>query len=73
MTIQKKLLVLVDGSDRAIQTVNYVKAFMPVDENTQIVLFHVFSGIPEAYRDIENNPTCADAVRQLKGISGTVD
>ncbi|MFZ2633848.1 MAG: universal stress protein [Desulfosalsimonadaceae bacterium] len=66
MTIQKKLLVLVDGSERGIQTVNYVKAFMPVDENTRIVLFHVFSGRPEAYRDLENNPACSGAVRQLK-------
>ncbi len=35
MTIQKKLLVL------------YVNDFMPVDENTRIVLFHVFSGVPD--------------------------
>ena len=53
MTIQKKMLVLVDGSERAIHTVNYVKDFMPVDENTRIVLFHVFSGMPEEYRELE--------------------
>ncbi|MBC2715895.1 MAG: universal stress protein [Desulfobacteraceae bacterium] len=66
MTIQKKLLVLVDGSDRSMQTINYVKEFMPVDENTRIVLFHVFSGIPEEYRELEENPTCHSAVRQLR-------
>ncbi|HED00153.1 MAG TPA: universal stress protein [Proteobacteria bacterium] len=66
MTIQKKLLVLVDGSERTIQTVNYVKDFMPVDENTRIVLFHVFSGIPEEYRELEKDPTCANAVHQLR-------
>jgi nucleotide-binding universal stress UspA family protein len=66
MTIQKKLLVLVDGSKRSIQTVNYVKDFMPVDENTRIVLFHVFSGIPEEYRELEKNPTCVSAVSQLR-------
>jgi len=66
MTIQKKMLVLVDGSERTIQTVNYVKNFMPVDEYTRIVLFHVFSGIPEEYRELEKEPTCVSAVHQLK-------
>ena len=66
MTIQKKLLVLVDGSKRSIQTVNYVKEFMPVDENMRIVLFHVFNGIPEEYRELAENPDCHSAVRQLR-------
>ncbi len=66
MTIQKKLLVLVDGSERTLQTVNYVKDFMPVDENTRIVLFHVFSGIPEEYRELAQEPTCVTVADQLK-------
>ena len=66
MTTQKKLLILVDGSERAIHTVDYVKNFMPVGENTRIVLFHVFSGLPEEYRELEKEPTCAEAVHQLK-------
>jgi len=66
MTIQKKLLVLVDGSERSIPTANYVKDFMPVDENTRIVLFHVFSGIPEEYRELEKDPTCVKVVDQLR-------
>ncbi len=66
MKIQKKLLVLVDGSERTIKTVNYVKNFMPVDENMRIVLFHVFSGIPEEYRELENDPTCVTVKDQLR-------
>lgn len=66
MTIQKKLLVLVDGSGRSIKTVNYIKDFMPVDDNTQIVLFHVFSGVPEEYRDLKGDGTCVNAVSQLE-------
>ena len=66
MTIQNKMLILVDGSERTLQTVNYVKDFMPVDENTRIVLFHVFSGIPEEYRELAQEPTCAAVVDQLK-------
>jgi len=66
MTIQKKWLVLVDGSERSIRTVNYVKDFMPVDENTRIVLFHVFSGLPEEYRKLEKDPSCVSTLGQLK-------
>ncbi len=66
MTIQKKLLVLVDGSERSIQTVNYVKDFMPVDENTHIVLFHVFNGMPEEYPALTENPNCHSEVRLLR-------
>jgi len=66
MTIQNKVLVLVDGSERTLQTVNYIKDFMPVDENTRIVLFHVYSGIPEEYRELEQEPTCVALVDQLK-------
>ena len=66
MTIQNKMLILVDGSERTIQTVNYVKDFMPVDENTRIVLFHVFSGILEEYRELAQEPTCITVVDQLK-------
>lgn len=66
MTIQKKLLVLVDGSERSIQTVNYIKDFMPLDKNMQIVLFHVFSGIPEEYRKLKNDPICVNALSQLE-------
>lgn len=66
MTIHKKMLVLVDGSERTIQTVNYVKDFMPVDGHTQIVLFHVFSGMPEEYRQLEEYQTCINTVHQFK-------
>lgn len=49
----RKFLVLVDGSERSIRTVNYLKDFMPVEGNTRIVLFHVFAGLPEEYRQLE--------------------
>ncbi len=49
--MKKKWLVLVDGSDRSIHTVTYVKDFMPVDRKTEIVLFHVFDSSPEWYQE----------------------
>jgi len=64
--MQNKMLILVDGSERTLQTVNYVKDFMPVDENTRIVLFHVYSGIREEYRELELEPTCITVADQLK-------
>lgn len=66
MTIQKKFLVLVDGSERSIQTVHYLVNFMPVDADTRIVLFHVFCGMPKEYRELKDNPTCHNALQQLK-------
>jgi len=66
MTTQKKLLVLVDGSERTIQTVTHGKDSMPVDENTRIVLFHVFSGIPEEWREMEKELTWEEALHQLR-------
>lgn len=71
MTIQKKILILVDGSERTTQTVNHVKDFMPVDGNTRIVLFHVFSGLPEEYRELEQETTCENVVHQLKNRETT--
>ncbi len=66
MTMQKKILVLVDGSERTIQTVNYIKDFMPIDNNMKIVLFHVFSDVPEEYRELEGYLNCINVEDQLK-------
>ncbi|MEZ4527354.1 MAG: hypothetical protein R2941_15655 [Desulfobacterales bacterium] len=62
MTMPKKLLVLVDGSQRSVQTAEYLKNFMPADENMQIVLFHVFSGLPEEYRELAKDDDCTVAM-----------
>jgi nucleotide-binding universal stress UspA family protein len=66
MATQKKLLVLADGSERTLRTVQYLTNFMPVDADTRIVLFHVFSGVPEEYRDLGNDPVCLPAFRELE-------
>jgi len=67
MTVDYRVLMLVDGSERTIQTANYIKDFMPVGEKSRIVLFHVLSGLPEEYREMLQNPTCAKAEAVLKG------
>jgi len=65
MTDQKNILVLVDGSERSMQTVQYVGKFLPPGD-MQIVLFHVFCGVPECYWDIGREPQHKSAMGQLK-------
>ncbi len=62
---KQKILVPVDGSDRALNTVKYVARFNPF-RNMDIVLFHVFSSVPEGYWDLEKDPRSTSTVRQVK-------
>jgi nucleotide-binding universal stress UspA family protein len=62
---KKKILVPVDGSDRALKTVRYVARVEPF-RNMDIVLFHVFSCVPEGYWDLEKDPRSTSTVRQVR-------
>ena len=64
-TKKKKILVPVDGSDRALNTVRYVARVEPF-RNMNIVLFHVFNSVPEGYWDLEKDPRSTSTVRQVK-------
>jgi len=62
---QKRLLLAVDGSERAVQTVRYAgeeEAF----KGMRIVLFHVFNSIPDAYYDLEKEPKSVKVVRHVR-------
>ena len=62
---QKRLLLAVDGSKRAMQTVRYAgeeEAF----KGMRIVLFHVFNNIPDAYYDLEKEPKSVKVVRHVR-------
>lgn len=63
-TNQKKLLVAVDGSDYALNAVKYISALAPFHK-MKVVLFHVFSGVPESYLDLEKDPQFARAARTV--------
>ena len=65
MKNRKKLLVLLDGSERSMKTVEYVSRVRPF-AGTHIVLFHVFSGVPEWYWDLEKEPKDLHETDQLK-------
>jgi nucleotide-binding universal stress UspA family protein len=62
---QKRLLLAVDGSERALRTVRYAgeeDAF----HGMKIVLFHIFNSIPEAYYDLEKEPKSVKVVRHVR-------
>lgn len=62
---QKRLLLAVDGSERALQTIRYageVDAF----KGMKIVLFHVFNSIPDAYYDLEKEPKSVKVVSHVR-------
>lgn len=66
MAEQTKLLVLLDGSERAIQTARYLTGFMPVGGHVRIVLFHVFNGAQEQRQDLEEHQACEEVAEQLR-------
>jgi nucleotide-binding universal stress UspA family protein len=54
-THKNKLLVVVDGSDRSIQTAQYLSDMTSL-RNHEITLFHVFNKVPESYYDLAKEP-----------------
>ncbi len=62
---QKRLLLAIDGSERALQTVRYAGAENAF-KGMKIVLFHVFNSIPEAYYDLEKEPKSVKVVRHVR-------
>jgi len=65
MAAKKKQLVLLDGSERSMETVHYVGKIESF-KDMRVVLFHVFSGVPECYWDLEKEPKSVKAIGQLK-------
>ncbi|MFY9704404.1 MAG: universal stress protein, partial [Desulfobacterales bacterium] len=59
---QKKILVALDGSERSMLTVKYITKMTPF-EDMKIVLFNVFSGVPESYWDLEREPKSVKSVK----------
>ena len=65
MNKRKKILVPLDGSDRAMNTVKYITKIEPF-LNGHIVLFHVFSSVPESFWDMETDPRSSATVKQVR-------
>ncbi|MFP4446625.1 MAG: universal stress protein [Desulfosudaceae bacterium] len=61
MTTSQKILVLMDGSERSRETLKYITEVEPLREK-EIVLFHVYSEIPEYYWDLDQDPQHPNAL-----------
>jgi nucleotide-binding universal stress UspA family protein len=59
---QQKALLTFDGSEHAFHAINYVSKLAPFHK-MKIVLFNVFSNIPEAYSDLERDPQFSRSAR----------
>lgn len=62
---QKKFLIAVDGSDRALDAVQYVSELKPF-QKSRVVLFNVFMGVPESYWDLEKDPQFSQSAREVR-------
>ena len=63
---QNKMLVVLDGSERSFKTIEYLCDFKPFI-GKEIVLFNVFSSVPESYWDIGNEAFSRNAMAQARG------
>jgi len=64
MTKQEKLLLAIDGTEQSMDAVWYVSKFVPF-HHMEINLLHIFSRVPESYRDLEKNPMYSKTVRNV--------
>ncbi len=64
MAAQQKILVLLDGSKRSLMTVDYLIS-MPLFRSAKLVLYNVFSAIPESYWDLEKEPASLHIYHEL--------
>ncbi len=62
---QQKVLLAFDGSEHAFHAINYVGKLEPFHK-MKIVLFNVFSSIPEAYLDLDKDPQFSRSGREVR-------
>ena len=58
------LLVALDGSERSLGTVGYLSQVAPL-RRARIRLFHVLSGVPEAYWDLIKEPAVTEQTAKM--------
>lgn len=60
MKTQDKLLILLDGSERALDAVRYVASVKSFNAMSVVVLFNVYAHLPQSYLDLERTPESAE-------------
>jgi len=61
---QKKILLAFDGSKHAFHAINYVSKLAPFHK-MKVVLFNVFSSIPESYLDLAKDPQFSQSAQKV--------
>lgn len=64
-TRSKRILIAVDGSDQAFEAVRYVAEMLNPDE-TKVVLFNVFSRLPENFFDVVDSPMIRQRLKEVR-------
>ena len=62
---KQKVLLTFDGSEHAFHAINYLSKVAPFHK-MEIVLFNVFSSIPESYLDLEKDPQFSRSSQTVK-------
>ncbi|MBF0229548.1 MAG: universal stress protein [Desulfamplus sp.] len=60
------ILIALDGSERSMKTVEYLYDFKAFRDK-KIVLYHIFSDVPESYWDFGNTSFSRNGAAQIKG------
>lgn len=63
-SIQKRLLVAVDGSEQALDAVRYAGNLVSPDR-VEVVLLHILSKVPESFWDLKDNPIFKEQVESV--------
>ncbi len=56
MNNQNKLLVLLDGSERALDAIRYIASMKNLTSMSVVVLYNVYAHLPQGYLDMERQP-----------------
>ena len=62
---KNRMLLVIDGSYQSLETVNYVSQALPPD-NTEVVMLHVMSRVPESFWDLEKDPVWQQKVQTVR-------
>lgn len=61
----QKILLPLDGSERSLGTVRYITK-IEAFKHTQVVLMHVYAGVPESYYDLRRDPRSTGTVVSVR-------
>jgi nucleotide-binding universal stress UspA family protein len=62
---RQKILLTFDGSEHAFHAINYVNKLTPF-HRMEVVLFNVFSSIPESYLDLQKDPRFSQSAQKVR-------